>query len=161
MISFLNKKYANLGDPKFFRLAPVICYLSDVLVVYYVISTQLPKLINTKMIKLVIGLMNSQVARNMTRSDFSDISIMMQNQMAFALSIFLVFHLFIYALAAFKKNWPLKYISNYTFFGSLLTIIEVGLVLLSTGHISIFTFIALLGYLYVYLGYRYFKKVAQ
>jgi len=161
MISFLNKKYAQLGDPTFFRLAPVLCFLSDILVFYYVINKQLPKMLGAKTVKFAITMQNASVARNMTQTDFEDISLLMQNQIAFALSLFLVFHVIIYSLAAFKKKWPLKYISNYTFFGVILTVIEVLMIFFQKGTISPYTFVSLLGYGFVYFGYKYFRKLER
>lgn len=161
MFSFLNKKYAQLGDPGFFRSAPVICFICDILVFYYMIVIQLPKILSASTVKLAISMQNAEVARNMNHSDFVDISLMIQNQIAFGLTCFLALHLLIYTMAAFKKAWPLKYISNYTFFGSILTVVEVIMVLIQSGKISIYTFISLFGYTFIYLGYRYFKKVAK
>lgn len=161
MISFLNKKYDALGEKKFFKLAPLICFVCDILVFYYIISDQLPKGLNAKTIKFAISLRSPEIARNMAMADFRDIALLMQNQIAFAMSAFLVFHAIIYTLAALKKKWPLKYISSYTFFGAILTVVEVILVLWQKGAISTYTFISLIGYSFIYLGYRHFRKKAE
>lgn len=161
MISFLNKKYAALGEVKFFRFAPILCYICDILVFYYIIVDQIPRGLNAKTIKFAISLRSPGVAQNMSMSDFNEIALLMQNQIAFVMSLFLVFHAVIYTMASFRKKWPMKYISNYTFFGAILTVVEVILVLFNEGAISTYTFISLIGYSFIYLGYRYFRKKAE
>lgn len=163
MREILNKNYSRIGASKFYKTAPLVCFFSDALVLYYVVTIQLKELINPRLIESIIRFQNPNIAQNMSGADFQEITFLMQNQMSFMMTCFLIFHGIIYFLAAGQKKWPTKYVHRYAFVAVLFTILEFSLMLFYAQSFSIYTFISFFGYLFVTLGYSHFKskKVEQ
>ncbi|MBD67012.1 MAG: hypothetical protein CME62_17555 [Halobacteriovoraceae bacterium] len=154
MTNFLNEKYTHLGATRFAKLAPIICFLSDLLVLYYVTNQLLPRLLSPGIVKQMLSLRGIYLSMN----DAKEVAQLFSHQMSFILFCFLVFHFVIYTLAFLKKKCPMKYIHNYAFFAVIFTVLEIALFLYSQGNISLLTFVSFWGYFFVWYGYKIFRK---
>lgn len=161
MREFLNRKYQGIGQAKFHKIGPLVCFFSDAIVLYYIATIQLKTIVTAKLVRGVISFQNPMIARNMTLSDFQEVALLMQNQMNFMLTIFLIAHTIIWFLAAREKPWPVKYLKGYATVAVFLTIAEVALVFSKTFSVSFYTLASFFGYLFVSYGYRFFEPKTE
>jgi succinate dehydrogenase/fumarate reductase cytochrome b subunit len=160
MINFLNKYYQKAGLKRFLSLAGLLCFICDVGNLAYINIYWFQKKLNLNTIKFALeanGLDTSQ----MSRYDIEAYRSLLIDALGLVFAIFLLYHIFVYFKFTRNKLWAKKYVFGYALTGSILTVVELPMLVRDNWLWAMVMFCTTIIYLYTFLGIRYFKKQEQ
>lgn len=155
MIKILNDKYKKFGQKNFLIQSAVLCTISDLISIYYVLYVFMPQAISLKL----LAKQHMQLGHNPSYPELIEIQKLLISTMSTVLIVFMGIHLIIYIMLAKNKIWALRYTSGYAMLGIVLTF-SMAVSLVNTGGIfwTVIMLLTVLIYFYVYLGLHFFKK---
>lgn len=160
MIDKLNSIFKKIEQKKFYFYAPILCFLTDIALIFYISNNILPRLVNTRMIKAVLLARGTSI-NQLSPDSISFLIQMISTSMRGALGIILIINFIIFMLALKKFKFGLKYISGYCLSAAILSIIEITGYIISGEGFSLITFVTMISYFLIYWGYRYFSKMKE
>lgn len=152
-----KKLFLSLSEKKFYFFAPIVLFITDIALIFYISKYMLPKLINHQFISMILKAqqLGSAPIRVQDSKMFQD---MILSSMSLAFSLILIFNLLIYLMAMKKMKWPLKYVHGYCLSAALLSIIEIASYIYNGSGLNIVTIMTMISYYTIYEGYNFFKK---
>lgn len=158
MSKILNQKLDLIGINKFIYIAPLISFISDLIIIFYVNKVMLPKLVNDNSVRLALAKANNISPEQLSTDFVNSATDMMHSSLSLMLFCILCCHVVIYLLCLSKYSWPKTYIMGYARSAVFLSIIEFLFYVISEGAINFITFGTTILYFIVAYGYSYFKK---
>jgi len=153
MLEGLNKKLKNNVNnlPK---IIAITTFLTDVACLYYINNYWL----KTKLSSLITMSFKVQGFSSVSPSTMKQAEAVLGNSLGTMFFFFLMWHLFIYILMFFKKDWAINYVYRYVFLTIVLTLFEFVVLIKDFTPWFIFLFIITMSYGFTYLGLREVKK---
>ncbi len=157
MMTFLNAKFDQIGADKFLKLAPILCLLSDIILLYYINNVYLAKALTINALAPAFALqginINSLPVHEL--NSFLEASKMMVSNIFWMI---LLYNGVIYACCFKGYRWAMKYVRGYALTGSILSILEILILGVSEKILNPYTVVTTFIYLFCYFGFKRFKK---
>ena len=153
MLEALNKKLKNNVNnlPKIIAIST---FLTDVACLYYINNYWL----KTKLNSLITMSFNVQGVSNVSPSTMKQAQAVLGNSLGTMFFFFLMWHLFIYILMFFKKEWAINYVYRYVFLTIVLTLFEFAALIQDFTPWFIFLFLITMSYGFTYLGLKEVRR---
>lgn len=159
MTKFLNQIFSRLPKKVFMRLAPLMTFFTDVILIYYINKVLLPLLLSDSNLSKLLLEYNLVPADQIRFLDLNTVRAGLYSSTSFALTIAILFNGLIYLLAIKEMKWALRYVKGYAFSAAILSIAELFIYFFTLRFFNFYTFFTMLLYFLVYYGYRYFSKI--
>ena len=157
----INDTLSSLGAQKFKYLGTLLCFVADIIFIYYVNQSLLPSMITPQKMKAMIALSNQIPLEQVP----PDMVIMLSQSLASSLGlmffIFLCVNFVIYLLNLGKRKWPKTYVLRYAQSTVLLSLFELAFYLIKMGKVNKYTLGTTVLYAITAYGYRYFRKTEE
>ncbi len=154
MKRFLNNKLDQIGAKKITFLAPLISFLSDLILIWYINNHLLNQYLNHQMIRSYSYLFGVKKLDYQTANFILDATV---SSLSLVFWFILLYNVIIYLLTFTKLKWPITYMKGYTFSAVLLSILEMITTLIKFLDINLITFITTITYFMAFLGFRYLQ----
>lgn len=161
MLKILNQKLDLITAKRFRIIAPLISIGSDLILLLYINSVMLPKLVSERTMRFALEKANGISPEQLTPDFVISATQMMLSSISLMLTCIFICHLVLYSLCLTKYTWPRTYIMGYAGSAVFLSFIELLFYIYSELRLNFVTLLTMILYFIVAHGYKYFRKKAE